>query len=89
MKNAISSEARNKIMPKRHVLIIGLKELREHIDTYISQVKRGRSFIVVRRSRPVLKISSPEEESELWEEAVDFTKIKRGGVAITDLLSRL
>jgi len=29
------------------------------------------------------------EESELWEEVVDFTKIKRGGVAISDLLSRL
>lgn len=69
--------------------IIGLRELREHIDTYITQVKRGKSFIVVRRSRPVLKVSSPEEETELWEEVVDFTKIKKGGVAITDLLSRL
>lgn len=69
--------------------IIGLRELREHIDTYITQVKRGRSFIVVRRSRPVLKISSPEEEAELWEEAIDFTRIRRGGVAITELLSRL
>lgn len=69
--------------------IIGLRELREHIDIYIAQVKAGKSFIVARRSRPVLKISSPDDESELWEEVIDFTKIKRGGVAIADLLSRL
>ena len=68
--------------------IVGLKELREHIENYITQVRKGRSFIVVRRSKPVLKISSPEDE-ELWETAVDFTKLKKGGVAIAELLSRL
>ena len=41
--------------------IIGLKELRENADTYISQVEKGKSFIVVRRSEPVFKISPPEE----------------------------
>lgn len=69
--------------------IIGLRELREHINIYIDEVNKGKSFIVVKRSRPVLKISSPEEESEVWEEVVDFTKIRKGGVAISDMLSRL
>jgi len=69
--------------------IIGLKELREHINTYIDEVNKGKSFIVVKRSRPVLKISSPDEETEAWEEVVDFTKIQKGGVAISDLISRL
>lgn len=67
---------------------VGLKELRENIETYINQVEKGKSFIVMRRSKPVLKISSPDED-ELWEPIVDFTKIKRGGVPIADLLSRL
>jgi len=35
--------------------IVGLKELRENIENYIAQVKKGKSFIVVRRSKPVLK----------------------------------
>lgn len=69
--------------------IVGLKELRENLETYISQVEKGRSFIVVKRSKPVLKISSPEESSDLWEPAIDFTKIKKGGVLIKNLLSRL
>lgn len=69
--------------------IVGLKELRGDIGTYISEVKKGRSFIIVRRSRPVLKISSPDEELDLWERIADFTKIKKGGIPILDLLSRL
>lgn len=69
--------------------IVGLKELRENIKTYISEVEKGRTFIVVRRSKPVLRISSPEEAPDFWEPAVDFTKIKKGGVSISDLLSRL
>ena len=69
--------------------ILGLKELRENMETYISQVRKGKSFIVVRRSRPLFKISSLDDESGLWEQVVDFTKIKRGGILIKDLLSRL
>lgn len=69
--------------------IVGLKELRENIENYISQVSKGKSFIVVRRSQPVFKISSPEEDGGLWESVIDFTRVKKGGVAIGDLLSRL
>ena len=69
--------------------IIGLKELRENMENYLSEVRKGRSFIVIRRSRPVFKISPPNEGDELWEEAVDFTKVKKGGVSISELLKRL
>lgn len=69
--------------------IVGLKELRENIESYISKVREGDSFIVVRKSKPVFKISPPEEDSSLWEPVIDFTKIKKGGIAITDLLARL
>lgn len=66
--------------------IVGLKELRENIEIYISRIKKGDSFIVVRRSKPVMKISSPEEEPELWEQIADFRKIKKGGVDARDIL---
>lgn len=68
--------------------IIGLKELRENTKTYIREAKRGKSFLVVRRSRPVFRITPPEENGS-WEQVVDFTKIKKGGVDIKDLLKRL
>ena len=68
---------------------IGLKELREKTEDYIDQVKLGQSFLVVRRSEPVFTLSSPEDAEELWETVVDFTKIKKGGVKILDLLTRL
>jgi prevent-host-death family protein len=69
--------------------IVGLKELRENINTYINAVEKGQSFIIVRKSKPVFKISSLLEADELWESLVDFTKIKKGGVEISQLLSRL
>ncbi len=69
--------------------IVGLKELRENIDTYINAVEKGKSFVVVRKSKPVFKISSPQEADELWEQIIDFTKIKKGGIAINRLLARL
>ena len=68
--------------------IVGLKELRSNVDEYIAEVKKGKSFIIVRRSRPVFKISLPAED-ESWETVVDFTKIKNGGIAIKELLARL
>ena len=77
------------IMKNHNRSVVGLKELRENIDTYINAVERGRSFIVVRKSKPVFKISSPEEADELWEQIIDFTKIKKGGVAINQILGRL
>lgn len=69
--------------------IIGLKELRNNADKYIKQVKRGRSFIVLRKSSPIFKISPVSDDTEVWEEVVDFTKIKRGGVSIKELIGRL
>ena len=69
--------------------IIGLKELRENLPYYSEEIKRGQSFLVVKKSTPVFRICPPDEDNDLWEEVVDFTKIKRGGIAIEDLLKRL
>jgi len=69
--------------------IVGLKELRENIETYISKVKEGSSFVVVKKSKPVFRISPLEDDTALWEPVIDFTKLKKGGVSIANLLSRL
>jgi prevent-host-death family protein len=68
---------------------IGLKELRENVEKYAERVKKGESLIVMRRSTPLFKISPVENNNEEWEEVVDFTKIKKGGVDIKDILSRI
>lgn len=68
--------------------IIGLKELRENTKRFIKGAQRGKSFLVVQRSRPVFRITPPEE-GESWEQVIDFTKIKKGGVALKNLLKRL
>jgi len=68
--------------------IIGLRELRENIGRYSTAVQNGKSFIVVRKSKPLFKIA-PVDEEGVWERVVDFTKIKKGGVDIKDLISRL
>lgn len=59
------------------------------MESYISRIEKGNSFIVVRRSRPVFKISPPDENADIWEPVIDFTKIKKGGIPIGELLSRL
>ncbi len=68
--------------------IVGVKELRENLEDYIVKINKGASFTVVRRSKPVFTIS-PINTDETWEEVVDFTKIKKGGVKIEEILARL
>lgn len=68
--------------------IIGLKELRENVAEYAKQISKGKSFVVVKQSKPLFKIT-PVTEEESWEEAIDFTKIKKGGVKLEELLARL
>ena len=64
--------------------IIGLLELRENTEKYISQIKKGKTFTVVRRSKPIFKISPVDEwgDEGVWETIVDFTKINPGGVSV-------
>lgn len=71
--------------------IIGLKDLRENTEHYIKAVGRGKSFTVVRRSRPVFKMTPVDEwgDEGTWETVVDFTKIKKGGVPIREVIESL
>ena len=71
--------------------IVGLKELRENMDSYISQVKKGGLFVVVRKSKPVFKLTPLDMwgDEGIWEKVVDFTKIKKGGVLLADVLSKV
>ena len=71
--------------------IVGLKELRQDTDKYISQVQRGRSFVIVRRSKPIFKMAPVDEwgDEGVWETVVDFRKINPKGVPATDVLKAL
>lgn len=69
--------------------IVGLKELRENMQKYASRVERGESFTIVKKSRPLFKISSLDEDDRLWETIIDFTKIRKGGIPAKELLSKL
>lgn len=68
--------------------IVGLKELRGNIDIYASKVKRGGSFIVVRKSKPLFKIVPLDLENQ-WETMADFTEINKDGVAAKEILKEL
>lgn len=71
--------------------IIGLKELRENMDNYISQIGKGRSFVVVRKSKPVFRLEPLDEwgDEGVWEKVIDSTKIKKGGVPLREVLSSI
>jgi len=67
--------------------IIGLKDLRQNMTEYVKQIEKGKSFIVVKKNKPVFKLTAVNNED--WETVIDFTKLKKGGIPIKDLLSRL
>ncbi len=76
---------------KNTTSIIGLKDLRLNADKYIDAVACGRSFTVVRRSKPIFNIIPVDEwgDEGKWETVVDFTKIKKGGVKAEEVLASL
>lgn len=67
--------------------LIGLKEFRENVESYTKKINQGQSFVVLKKSKPIFKIS-PIDEGD-WKEVIDFTRIKKGGVNIKELISRL
>lgn len=71
--------------------ILGLKELRENMETYISQIEKGKSFLVVRKSKPVFRMAPIQDEGGegQWETVIDFTKIRKGGVPADEILQAL
>jgi len=70
--------------------IIGLKELRQNMSAFAEKIQKGQTFIVVKQSKPLFKISPLGfEDTEVWEEVANFTKIKKGGVKLEELLSRI
>lgn len=70
--------------------IIGVKELRENLPAYTDAVQNGKSFTVVKRSKPIFKIIPIDEDDDgKWERVVDFTKINKDGVKASELLKYL
>jgi len=57
------------------------------MQEYAQKVKKGQSFMVFKKSKPLFKISPIDEE--YWEEVIDFTKIKKGGISLKELIQRL
>lgn len=58
------------------------------MNNWINQIQKGKSFLVVRKSRPVFKIVPPETE-EQWETVADLTAISKNGVSAKKILIEL
>ncbi|OGL72925.1 hypothetical protein A3E39_03185 [Candidatus Uhrbacteria bacterium RIFCSPHIGHO2_12_FULL_60_25] len=67
--------------------LIGVKELRENFGNYEKLVKAGRSFIVMKRSRPIFTINPVDDGG--WETVIDFMTFKKKGIPIDELITRL
>lgn len=79
----------NNIVAKRKN-IVPLKDLRIHMEKYISRVGKGETFTVVRRSSPVFILSPVDENNESpWETVADFTEIDPEGVPAKRVLLSL
>ncbi len=71
--------------------IINFKELRENAEVYIREVEKGRSFLVMRRSTPIFKITPVDEwgDEGNWTTVMDFTKTKRGSIPVEELIKMI
>ena len=67
---------------------VGLKELRSNMEEYIARVDKGETITVMRRSKPLFKLTPVDEEDE-WETVVDFTKEFGAGVPVSELLTSM
>ncbi len=71
--------------------IVGLKELRGNVERYIAEVKKGKSFTVVRRSKPIFRLSPVDTwgDEGAWETVGDFTVGGSAGVSAHEMLKKL
>lgn len=76
-----------KIVKKQR--IVGLKELRENMESYIKRVEKGESITVMRRSTPIFNISPVDDDESGWETVIDFTEINPRGVPAQDVLKAI
>lgn len=67
--------------------LVNLKDLRENVSTYADRVAEGDSFIIMRRSKPLFKISPVVDGG--WETVIDFTQFKKDGISASELLRRM
>jgi antitoxin (DNA-binding transcriptional repressor) of toxin-antitoxin stability system len=67
---------------------ISLKELREQFPKYIEAISKGKSFTVVKRSKPIFQINPINDEGS-WKTIVDFTQIDKDGVSADDVLNAI
>lgn len=68
--------------------IVALKTFREDVAKYATEVEKGKSFIIMKRSKPLFRIV-PVDDEEGWETVIDFTKFRKGGIPAKELLERL
>lgn len=70
--------------------LVKLKDLRMNLDKYLAKLSKVGTLTVIRRSEPIFNISAIDSvDDELWETVADFTKLKKGGVEIKEILARL
>jgi len=65
---------------------VGLREFRTDMDKYVKKASKE-EVVVYKHSKPLFRLATFNEEP--WEEVIDFTKIRKGGVSIEELLARL
>lgn len=67
--------------------IVGLKELRNNMEKYISRVEQGESITVFRRATPLFKLTPLSTGAEDgWETIINFQDEFGEGMPIDELL---
>ena len=67
--------------------IVGLRELRERMDSYVDRVGKGESFLVLRKSKPVFKMEPVDKwgDEGTWKD-FDLRDVKGNGMNIGEFI---
>ena len=69
--------------------LLSLKDFRTQLTKYADRVsKKGDSFVILKRSKPVFKVVPINHEEE-WETVIDFTEIDPKGVPFSKVIKAL
>jgi prevent-host-death family protein len=72
---------------------ISLRDFRKNAQQVIDAVEKGKTFTVIKHSRPVLKLSKPDldewGEKGRWTSVGDFREIFPKGVSVDELLDAM
>ena len=62
-------------------------DFRNHSKEYFEKIEEGKSYIIIRKGRPVAKILPFEQKAQGWKRKITRIKLNKNSKTTTDFIS--